>query len=134
MLRRSALQFFFLVSLFYVALNSYSSQTVHPLYFQQVANENEHAIEYLSIIKTLPEFEAQYKWYNSVAADDIHDQVYRDTIVRTARITQLEEVLTRNPNSPVVLSALSKLYGLQGNDVQAEMYKTQAKQIDPGLE
>ncbi len=134
MLRRSALHVFFLLSVFYVALNIYSSQTVHPLYFKQVENESEHAIEYLSMIKTLPKFEAQYQWYNSVAADDIHDQVYHDTIVRTARIAQLEEVLTRNPNSPHILSALSKLYTLQGNNLQAEIYKSQAQQIDPGLE
>lgn len=134
MLRRSALQLFFLISVLYVILNIYSSQTVHPLYFKQVADENEHAVEYLSKIKTLPQFESQYRWYNSISEEDIYDRVFHDNLVRSGRIAQLEQVLTKNPNSPVVLLALSNLYRLQGDIPQAEDYKNRAKLIDPGLE
>lgn len=112
----------------------YASQTAHPLYFSLVADENEHAVAYLSAIKSLPEFRAQYQWYNSLANVDIYDRIHQDTIMRSSRITQLEYVLAKNPDSRDVLYELSKLYLLQGNRAQADTYLYKAKQIDPGLQ
>ncbi len=115
-------------------LNIYSSQTVHPLYFKQIENEGEHAVEYLTAIQTLPQFNTQYLWYNSRSGQDIHDTVYRTAIIRNARIMHLQQVLAVNPNARDVLVELSSLYRLQGDQNHAESFLNQAKKIDPGLQ
>ncbi len=134
MLRRSALTLLFALLMFYVLLNVYSSQTVHPLYFKQAQHENRYAVRYLSAIRSLPQFDMQYRWYNSLSQQDIHDGVYEDMMKRGNEIAALEKYLAVNPDARDVLLALSRLYRLQGDFQKEDKYYIKAKTVDPGIQ
>lgn len=134
MLLRPVSLMIFLVSMIYVILNIYSSLSVHPLFFRMASDEGSAAVQYLSTIRSLPSFKDLYRWYNSKSNQDLYESVYRDSIVRSERIAQLEQVLTKNPSAPTVLAALADLYSLQGDDMKAQLYYYRAKQVDPGLQ
>jgi len=117
--------------LFFLSLNIFFSQNIHPLYQKLVNEEKKAVIEYLKKIKSLSVFKAELKKFTAIFGKQIANEVFFEDEQRKIKIKKLEAVLQKNPKSRDVLYALSKLYQEDGNERLAREYLKKAKEIDP---
>lgn len=123
---------FLVVGLLFLIVNIIASQLVSPLMVKLLENPDENTVAlYLQKIRTLPLFDDELFFYQNMYGETINDKVFRVEKERRTTISQLEELLRKNPQARDVLYNLSKLYQAEGNTAQADIYLQKAKAIDP---
>lgn len=117
----------------YVIANIALTQTISPLYFQQVVDEKNTIVSYLRSVKSLPSFQQDLILYKNLYGKRIEEEVFYDEQMRERKIQELEQLLERNPRSRDTLYNLYLLYSQTGNEQKALEYLTRARLIDPAL-
>jgi hypothetical protein len=108
----------------------YFSQQVSPLYFRLTNEEPAAVVNFLKTSRDLPEFQMLIPDIKQTIASHEKD-IYADDRVRSAKISDLEKLLVRNPRSRDVLYALAVMYRDNRDEVKAEEYMKKALEIDP---
>ncbi|MBI2051469.1 hypothetical protein HYT33_01775 [Candidatus Roizmanbacteria bacterium] len=128
-------QQFFVVTLLGILLfaNIASSQLISPLYFRLVDNEKENIVEFLTRIKSLPEFPGKLLLFKNLYGRRIEDAVFEKEERREKMIQNLEQILKENPKAKEVLYSLFLLHRDAGEREKAKMYLERAKAVDPEI-
>ena len=125
--------FLFLLLFIYLFLNILFSQNISSLFFGVIDNQKQAAVDYLKKIKLLPQFNKELEYYIQIFGKEIGDEVFRGEKERKEKITELEQLLTKNDRARDVLYGLYLLYKEDGNSLKAEKYLMKAKEIDPSI-
>jgi len=124
---------FVFFAFFFLITNLLYSQAISPLY-PQFINENKKAtIEYLKRIKGLLDFKAQLVVLSGVYKNGFEQEIFWEERDRNQKIKKFEQILQKNLNARDVLYGLYKLYLEKGDNLTAEKYLRQAKEVDPTL-
>lgn len=120
-----------LLSLF-VLINVYSSQVLHPLFFNLVNNQKKSdAVLFLKKIKGTQKFPQQLQYFKNIYGQDIEKEVFAEEIKRKQEIIKFETLLQKNAKARDVLIKLAILYFEDGDLNKAKEYYQRAKNIDP---
>ena len=125
--------FLFLLLFIYLFLNILFSQNISTLFFGVIDNQKQAAVDYLKKIKLLPQFNKELEYYIQIFGKEIGDEVFRDEKKRKEKITELEQLLTKNDRARDVLYGLYLLYKEDENNLKAEKYLMRVKEIDPNV-
>lgn len=122
---------FFVLAAF-ILVNLYSSQALHPLFFNLVNHQKKSdAILFLKKIKGTKEFPQQLNYFKNIYGEEIEKEVFVDEIKRKEEIKKLETILQKNEKARDVLVRLAILYFEDSNSSKAKAYYQRAKTIDP---
>lgn len=128
-----------LLAVFLLA-NIVASQTVSPLYFnlvsppQPTADKFQNAITFLIAIESLPQYQEHLNYYRNLYGETIVDSVSGPKRERLLLLQSFEQILQKNPKSRDILYSLSVFYRETGDEIKAEEYLRQAKDLDPAIE
>lgn len=123
----------FIVFFFFLIFNLISSQVISLLYFQLVSNNKKATVNFLEKIKTFPEFQKILEMNKNIYGKAIEKEVFRRENDKKLLINNLEQILIKNPKARDVLYSLYLLYKERGDNLTAEKYLRQAKEIDPSV-
>lgn len=107
------------------------SQNISSLYPSFADEDKMSSVLFLKTIRFLPDFNSLLSRYKSIFDKSIVGLVYEDEWQRKVQIEKLNQALEKNPKAKEVLSALSKLYKKDGNELKAEEFFKKTKAIDP---
>ena len=124
------LAFFFFTLLI---LNLIGSQLISPLYFQFVNNNKQTTVSFLEKIKTFPEFQKILEMNKNIYGKTVEKETFRQENEKKLMINNLEQKLMINLRARDVLYGLYLLYKEKGDNLTAEKYLKQAKEVDPSL-
>jgi tetratricopeptide (TPR) repeat protein len=124
---------FIILILAFLFFNSISSQVISPLYFQFVNKNRQAVVDYLIKIKPLSEFKKILGMNKNIYGKGIENDIFNEEAERKQTIKNLEQLLTKNPKARDVLYRLYLLYKEGGNNLTAEKYLRQAKEVDPSM-
>jgi hypothetical protein len=116
-----------------VVKNISASQDVPPLYSRVFDDNPKVMVEFLRQIRGTAEYERFAAMAINTYGDTIEAEVNRERLQRKYDISQLEEVLAKNPKARDVLVALAILYRRDDNMEKYEEYKARALVVDPAV-
>ena len=114
-------------------LNLIGSQLISPLYFQFVNNNKQTTVSFLQKIKTFPEFQKILEMNKNIYGKTVEKETFRQENEKKLMINNLEQKLMINLRARDVLYGLYLLYKEKGDNLTAEKYLKQAKEVDPSL-
>jgi|SRR3990167_5958539 len=114
-------------------LNLIGSQLISPLYFQFVNNNKQTTVSFLEKIKTFPEFQKILEMNKNIYGKTVEKETFRQENEKKLMINNLEQKLMINLRARDVLYGLYLLYKEKGDNLTAEKYLKQAKEVDPSL-
>ena len=114
-------------------LNLIGSQLISPLYFQFVNNNKQTTVSFLEKIKTFPEFQKILEMNKNIYGKTVEKETFRQENEKKLMINNLEQKLMINPKARDILYSLYLLYKEKGDNLTAEKYLKQAKEVDPSL-
>ena len=117
----------------FLFLNLTYSQLVSPTYFQLVKNDKTATINFLEKIKFFPEYQKILKMNNNIFGSTVKEEILKQENEKKEMINNLEQQLTINPKARDILYSLYLLYKEKGNNLTAEKYLIQAKEVDPSI-
>jgi len=120
-----------LLLIIFLIINIISSQTISPLYFSILNEDQEVVVAYLKKIVPLPFFQTELDKYKIIYGDGIEKQVFAEKNGRQRQIIVLKTLLQKNPQTKDILFALYQLYLNNGQIDKAQEYLKKAQQIDP---
>lgn len=120
-----------LVLVVFLLFNIVYSQNISSLYPSFADEDKTSSVLFLKTIRSLPDFNGLLSRYESIFDKSIVGLVYKDERQRKTQIEKLNQALEKNPKAKEVLSALSKLYKEDGNELKAEEFFKKTKAIDP---
>ena len=123
----------FTIFFVFFIFNLISSQMISPLYFQLVSNNKKAIVNFLEKIKILPEFQKILEMNKNIYGKTVEEETFRQENEKKLMINNLEQKLMINPKARDVLYSLYLLYKEKGDNLTAEQYLKQAKEIDPSL-
>jgi len=124
--------FVFFIILF-LTFNVISSQSISPLYFNFVNNNEPSTISFLKKIKTLPDYKYILDMNTNLFGSSVKVEILRQENQKKDMINNLEQQLDINPKSRDVLYSLYRLNLSEGNHSLANDYLRKAKEVDPSL-
>jgi hypothetical protein len=124
--------FFFFLAIFLI-LNIAASQTISPVYFNLVEGGRKNAVVFLQKIRGLPMFKNELKNQQKIYGETIIDDVFEEENVAKERIKNFERTLEKNVYSRDILYSLYLLHKQKGDDLTAEKYLRQVREIDPSF-
>jgi len=117
---------------FFTLINVYSSQILHPLFFNLVNQQKKSdAVVFLKKIKGTKEFPQQLNYYKNIYGGEIEKEVFAEEVRRKEEIRKLETLLQKNEKARDVLVRLAILYFEDEDFKKAKEYYQKAKEIDP---
>jgi len=126
------LRFFIVVIiLFFLTINIVFSQKISLIYFQIINDDKKAVINFLQKIKTFPEFKKILEMNKNIYGKTIEKETFRQENNKKLMINNLEHILIKNPKARDVLYSLYLLYKEKGDNLTAEKYLKQAKEVDP---
>lgn len=124
----SAVGIFWLV----MAVNIYSSQDLHPLFFNLVSRQQKtDAVVFLKKIAQTPAFPSQLGLFQKIYGADLVNEVKADELARAKEREKLQQVLEKNAKARDILVKLAILYYEDNNHQKAKEYYRKAQTIDP---
>lgn len=122
-------------SLIFIILffNLIYSQIISPVYFQFVNNDRNATVGFLEKIKIFPEFRKILEMNKNIYGLGVEKEVFRQENEKKLLIDNLEQKLKINPKARDVLYSLFLLFKESGNNLTAEKYLIQAREIDPSI-
>ncbi len=117
--------------LIFLSTNIYFSQTLSPIYFGLVNNNRKDVVEFLQKIRALPQFAKQINYFENSIGPSLKNDVFSVERAREVKIKELEQILTKNPQSRDVLYSLYLLYKEKNDNLTAAKYLRLAKAVDP---
>jgi len=128
------IQVVFVITIFaFLFLNLVFSQLISPIYFRFINNDKNATINFLQKIKTFPEFQKILEMNKNIYGKTVEEETFRQENEKKLMINNLEQKLMINPKARDVLYSLYLLYKEKGDNLTAEKYLKQAKEIDPSL-
>jgi len=121
------------LSVLFLIINIYFSQSIPSLYQEVVDNKKEAVISYLKKIKKQPFFRSELKKFSQVFDQSIIKEVFFEDEERRIKIQKINKALRKNPKSRDLLISLAILYQEDGNNKLAKEYFNKAQEIDPDL-
>lgn len=118
----------------YILANIILSQSISPLYFAVMKDDESSSATFLRRIRHLPQFDQAMRYQEEIYGEKLRDDVFKEELGRKQLISKLEYAYNINPKAREVLYGLSKLYEEDGNKEKAEQYLHKAKGIDPMIE
>ena len=133
--KKSNIFYLLLISLIFTILflNLISSQFISPIYFRFVNNDKNATVSFLEKIKTFPEFQKILEMNNNIYGPTLQEEIFAQENKKKEMINNLEQQLTINPKARDVLYSLYLLYKEKGDNLTAEKYLIQAKEVDPSI-
>jgi len=117
----------------FLFLNLVYSQTISPLYFKFINEDQKSVVSFLQKIKNLAIFNKELNKSKNLFGKDIENDVFQPDFERNIKIKEFEQVLQKNPQSKDILYGLFQLYSEKGDKIIANKYLLQAKAIDPNI-
>ena len=117
----------------FLFFNLIYSQLISPVYFGFVNNDKNAAVSLLGKIKAFPEFQNILEMNKNIYGKTVEEETFHQENDEKLMINNLEQKLRINPKARDVLYSLYLLYKERGNNLIAEKYLKQAKEIDPGI-
>lgn len=126
--------FLFVIFIFaFCFLNLISSQSISPLYFQFINNNESSTVNFLQKIKILPEYQNVLDMNNNIYGNSVKEEIMKQENKKKELINNLEQQLTINPKARDILYSLYQLYLTEGDKNRANDYLKQAKEVDPSV-
>ena len=123
----------FTIFFVFFIFNLISSQMISPLYFQLVSNNKKAIVNFLEKIKILPEFQKILEMNKNIYGKTVEEETFRQENEKKLMINNLEQKLMINPKERDILYSLYLLYKEKGDNLTAEKYLKQAKEVDPSI-
>lgn len=126
--------------LVFLVANIIASQTIHPLYFKLVnppkmpAEKFQDVTTYLVAIESLPQYQNQMEYYKSLYGTAIEESVMGPKNERLLIRQSFEQILQKSPKSRDILYSLFVFYSKEGDQIKAQEYLRQAREVDPEIE
>jgi len=129
--RSKILRFFIVVIiLFFLTINIVFSQKISLTYFQIINDDKKAVINFLQKIKTFPEFQKILEMNKNIYGEAIKNEVFKEENKKRVLINNLEQKLRINPKARDILYSLYLLYKERGDNLTAENYLRQAREVD----
>jgi tetratricopeptide (TPR) repeat protein len=122
-----------LLILLMLIMNLINSQLISPIYFRFINNDKNVTISFLEKIKTFPEFQKILEMNKNIYGKTVEEETFRQENNKKLMINNLEQILIKNPKARDVLYSLYLLYKEKGDNLTAEKYLKQAKEVDPSI-
>lgn len=124
--------FFFFLALFLI-LNIVASQIISPVYFGLIYGGRKNSAVFLQRIRGLPMFENELEKQRKIYGEAIINDVFEEENAAQERIKNFERTLEKNTYSRDILYSLYLLHKQKGDDLTADKYLEQVREIDPGF-
>ncbi|MCL4364080.1 hypothetical protein M1328_02465 [Patescibacteria group bacterium] len=121
----------FVLLILFLAVNIYFSQNISNIFFGLVNGDKKSTTQFLQKIKNTPDFNKRLVFFETIYGPSIKDEVFSQEIKMEMTIKQLEQMLSKNPQSRDILYALYQLYTAKGDQLTASSYLQRAKTVDP---
>lgn len=132
--KSNILKFLFVILIVtFLFLNLISSQLISPIYFGFANNDKNAAVNFLEKIKTFPEFQKVLEMNKNIYGKTVEEEIFAQENKKNLMINNLEQELKINPKARDVLYSLYLLYKEKGDNLTAEEYLKQVKEIDPSV-
>jgi len=123
----------YLLLFFFLFLNVFFSQNISPLYYSFVTEDKKAAVEFLKSIKNTDYFSEELNKYKNIYGPNIESLVFAQDTQRKQKIINVEAALEKNQKARDVLYDLYLLYSEDGNEIRAQEYLKQAREVDPDV-
>ena len=98
-----------------------------------INNNKKAVVSFLEKIKTFPEFPKILEMNKNIYGKTVEEETFRQKNDKNLMISNFEQKLKINPKARDILYSLYLLYKEKGDNLTAEKYLKQAKEIDPAI-